>query len=37
MLNVTEKANEKLINFLKDHQDHPPYIRFFLSPSQQGL
>jgi hypothetical protein len=30
MLNVTEKANEMISNFLKDRED-PSYIRIFLS------
>lgn len=30
MLNVTAKANEKIMNFLKDHKD-PSYIRMYLS------
>ena len=30
MLNVTEKANQMITDFLKDH-DTPSYIRVFLS------
>jgi Fe-S cluster assembly iron-binding protein IscA len=30
MLNVSEKANEMITNFLKDHKD-PSYIRLYLS------
>ena len=30
MLNITDKANEMIISFLKDHED-PSYIRLFLS------
>jgi Fe-S cluster assembly iron-binding protein IscA len=30
MLNVSEKANEMITNFLKDNKD-PSYIRLYLS------
>jgi hypothetical protein len=30
MLNISEKANEMITNFLKDHKD-PSYIRLYLS------
>jgi hypothetical protein len=30
MLNVSEKANEMITNFLKDHK-YPSYIRLYLS------
>jgi len=30
MLNVSEKANEMIAGFLKDHKD-PSYIRLYLS------
>ena len=30
MLNISEKANEMITNFFKDHKD-PSYIRLYLS------